>query len=300
MGKDRQPGLLVYVAGVATSAVTLWLVGVLNDHGTYVMGWYANGILPVGALIVGVASGSGFALGSRFLHVRLTRSYVIGMLSTGVLDYAVATYLTYSNLLEQQHATEAQYSFLQYVQDISEGMSFSKGSTLGAAGYLFKLLEIAGFALGGMLPAALLFKMPYCGPCQKYLVKQRTGFLSTGVKKDAITAWKRTKDERAAAAGEAASEIAQKARAIAAQMRGAGLARVTELFESELEGKATRDRAATGTAYLRKCPICDAHQVDFHLAGLNATKKRYHTANIALVAAPSAVTSTASTPTRAG
>jgi hypothetical protein len=287
MGKDRQPGLLVYLAGVATSVVTLWLVGVLNDHGTYVMGWYANGIIPAGALLVGILSGSGFALGSRVLHVRLTRGYVIGMLSTGVLDYVVATYLTYTNLLEQQHATAAQYSFLQYVQDISEGMSFSKWSTLGALGYVFKLLEIAGFALGGMLPAALLFKMPYCGPCQKYLVKQRTGFLSTGVKRDAITPWKRTKEQRAAAAGEAATEIAQKARAIAAQMRGAGLARVTELFDSELERRATKDRAATGTAYLRKCPTCDAHHVDFHLAGLNAAKKRYHTANVALVEARS-------------
>ena len=52
--KLRQPGLIVYCCGLATSALVLWLVNLMNDHGVNIMGWYLNGIIPGGALLVGM------------------------------------------------------------------------------------------------------------------------------------------------------------------------------------------------------------------------------------------------------
>ena len=48
----RQPGLIVYGCGLVTSVLALAAVELLNKSGANVMGWYINGILPAGALLV--------------------------------------------------------------------------------------------------------------------------------------------------------------------------------------------------------------------------------------------------------
>ena len=149
----RQPGLIVYFSGVGTSALVLWLVHYLNESQHFnVMGWYVNGILPVGALLVGAASGAGYAVASRLLQVKLSRAFVLGMITTAILDYFAAQYLTYTNILERLHVAADRYTFVDYIRDICEKMSFKDahsdkpGSPLGLFGYFFKLLEIAGYA----------------------------------------------------------------------------------------------------------------------------------------------------------
>ena len=109
----RQPGLIVYFSGVGTSALVLWLVHYLNDSQQFnVMGWYVNGILPVGALLVGAASGAGYAVASRLLQVKLSRAFVLGMITTAILDYFAAQYLTYTNILERLHVAADRYTFM--------------------------------------------------------------------------------------------------------------------------------------------------------------------------------------------
>ena len=83
----RQPGLIVYLCGLGTSALALWLVQIANDNGENIMGWYANGIIPAGALLVGIASGLGYAIGSRVLNVKLSKAFVFGMITTAIIDY---------------------------------------------------------------------------------------------------------------------------------------------------------------------------------------------------------------------
>lgn len=290
MANERQPGVLVYLSGVGTSALALYGVRVLNSHGEYIMGWYANGIIPAGALLVGMVSGLGFAIASRLLHVRLTRAYVLGMISTGVLDYVAATYLTYQTLLEDHHVTEAAYSFLQYVQDISEKMTFSHGSPLGKFGYLYKLLEIAGFSLGTMVPAAVLFKMPFCVACQKYLVSHKKGFLSSaGTRGDAVSS-KQTRAAREATIKDANGEMIRSANQLAIRMRKAPLADVVAALEDATSAK-NKASAATVTVHLKKCPQCDAHHVSFVMESVNLDKKRAitHLPPVDATAAPATV-----------
>ena len=218
----RQTGLLVYFCGLGTSALVLYGVDLANEHNENIMGWYANGIIPAGALLVGIASGLGYALGSYFLNVKISSAFVKGMLLTALLDYVAAQYVTYSNVLEKYHATSDRYSFLQYVQDICEHMAFKShhsyapGSELGFWGYVFKVLEMGGYAFGATLPTAILFKMPYCHGCQSYLKKNLTTYISDPLLK---AEWKKLpKPQRLEALQSAVNQLAARAQAISGRV----------------------------------------------------------------------------------
>ena len=59
--RSRSPVLL---CGLATTALALFGVYLLDakTDDFHIMGWYANYILPVGAVIVGVAASSGYGI----------------------------------------------------------------------------------------------------------------------------------------------------------------------------------------------------------------------------------------------
>lgn len=280
----RQPGLIVYFSGLGTSALVLWLVHYLNaSHQFNIMGWYVNGILPAGALGVGVLSGLGYAIASHYLQVKLTRGFVIGMLTTAVLDYIAAQYLTYTQILDQFHLSADRYTFLDYIRRICEGMAFKDehsdklGSPLGAWGYLFKLLEMGGYALGAMVPSATVLKMPYCQKCQKYLLPHRIGHLRSP---DSWATVKRLgRKDRQAVLQRVAGALLERVRPLAASLAVTPLAE-TESAIAALEMAASNDAAARVVFTLKKCPTCDSHHVEIALFTY-AVDKRPATSNVA-------------------
>lgn len=272
----RQPGLIVYLCGLGTSALALWLVQIANDNGENIMGWYANGILPVGAFLVGIASGVGYAVGSRVLQVKLSKAFVLGMLTTAVVDYFAAHYLTYLSLLEVHHIPAERYGFIDYFREISEGMSFKgkssgeAGSPLGMWGYVYKLLEIGGYAGGAMVPSAMVFGMPYCKGCQQYLKGHRTGHLHSPEQWPVVKKLK--KKERLAALQAAIKELIARANEFTTPIAAAPLAE-TEAAIATLDQAVQKDAAARITYTLKKCPRCDAHHLDLNLFNYTEDKK---------------------------
>ncbi|MCF7789039.1 MAG: hypothetical protein K9N47_23140 [Prosthecobacter sp.] len=272
----RQPGLIVYLCGLGTSALALWLVQMANDNGENIMGWYANGILPVGAFLVGIASGVGYAVGSRVLQVKLSKAFVFGMLTTAVVDYFAAHYLTYLSLLEVHHIPAERYGFIDYFREISEGMSFKgkssgeAGSPLGMWGYVYKLLEIGGYAGGAMVPSAMVFGMPYCKGCQQYLKGHRTGHLHSPEQWPVVKKLK--KKERLAALQAAIKELIARANEFTTPIAAAPLAE-TEAAIATLDQTIHKDAAARITYTLKKCPSCDAHHLDLNLFNYTEDKK---------------------------
>ena len=272
----RQPGLIVYLCGLGTSALALWLVQIANDNGENIMGWYANGIIPAGALIVGIASGLGYAVGSRILNVKLSKAFVFGMITTAIIDYFAAQYLTYLSLVERLHIPPERYGFIDYLREISEGMSFKSrnsgepGSPLGGWGYLYKLLEIGGYSVGAMLPSMMVFGMPYCKNCQHYLKKHRSGHLHSPEQWSVVKKLK--SKERLPALQAAIQALTARANQFTAPIAAAPLAE-TEAAVALLDQTIQKDAAARITYTLKKCPRCDAHHLQLDLTNFTVDKK---------------------------
>ena len=272
----RQPGLLVYFCGIATSVLALWGVDKMNESGENIMGWYANGIIPVGALIVGVVSGLGYALGSRFLNVKLSKTFVTGMIVTGLLDYVAAQYLTYTHILEKHHLLAGQFTFLDYIRDISENMAFkssgsnSAGSALGAWGYLYKVLEMGGYALGCMVPSSTVFGMPYCRSCQSYLKAHKTGYMNSPEQWAEVK--KLPKKERLAALQLTVQTLAQRVQEMVDKIIHSPFPETVAVVES-LDAKFNKASAAYVSLVLKKYPQCDAHHIRLTLVNKTVDKK---------------------------
>ena len=281
----RQPGLIVYLCGLGTSALALWLVQIMNENGENIMGWYANGIIPAGALIVGIASGLGYALGSRFLNVKLSKAFVFGMITTAVIDYFAAQYLTYLSLIERLHIPPERYGFIDYFREISESMSFKSkhstepGSPLGMWGYAYKLLEIGGYSVGAMLPSMMVFGMPYCKGCQLYLKKHRTGHIHSEEKWSVVKKLK--SKERLPALQSAIKALTDRANLILGPIANAPLAEA-DAAVAALDQAIQKDAAARITYTLKKCPTCDAHHLDLTLTNFTVDKK-VATTNVAKI-----------------
>ena len=258
--------------------LTIAAVHWLNHHNTYAMGWFANGIIPVGAIFVGVASGLGYAIGSRLLHVKLGPWFLALMFITGVIDYFVVEYLTYTSIMNAIQVPGVQYSFLDYMRDQAEQMRFhdrhdarkEPGAPLGGWGYIVQLLILFGFALGNMIPSLCVFGMRYCHRCQTYLKKHRVGYFRSPESWSEIKRLK--KADRKAALNAIAAATTTAARQIAEPLLQAPYAE-TDAAIDRLEPNPPKDAAATVSFSIMKCPHCDAHYLTVAMNTFTADKK---------------------------
>jgi hypothetical protein len=261
------PGWIVLLAGVATSAAVLWIVSVLADSGTNVMGWYLFIFVPVGALIVGVLSGLGYAIASRKVNMTLTPGFVVSMVFIALVDYVANQYVTYASLMERLHAPP-QYTFLNYLRDICENMTFSQqadgqpGSPIGVLGYLFKTLEVLGYVAGATIPAKMTVQSvastPDCIKCRQYYVPKRFGYLN------APERWADLVElpyvERILALKKSCAPLIERTETLMDSLEGKTFNEASRVV-SGLDSEATMGNTASVSFTLRKCPGCDA----FHL-----------------------------------
>jgi hypothetical protein len=272
----RQPGLLVYACGVATSVLALWGVHLLLEEDVNVMGWYLYFVIPVGALLVGIASGLGYGLGSRYLNVKLSHAFAFGMIATGLVDYVAAQYLTYQYVLETNHVAAESYSFVQYIRDMCEGMAFSARNSgdpstpLGVLGYLFKFLEMVGYALGTMIPSGVVLGMTYCKKCQFYLKPHLTAHLHSPEQ------WKNLKKldkpQRLAALQQSIQDVIARAQAVADEILDTPLTPTVATL-TKLDSKIKKGTAARADFEMKKCPGCDAHEITLTLFNMTIDNK---------------------------
>lgn len=266
--RERTPGVLVYLAGVGTTALTVLLVQATRSD-LNVLSFYVNGILPVGALAIGTISGLGYALGSRVLNVRLSRGFVLGMLTTGVADWFALQYFEYAELLERFHLSDDAFNFLEFLTRSATSMTFtstgsSRGIELGDVGYVFKALELAGFAVGTMIPSAVLMFMPYCRGCRRYLSKERTGVIASVATRDEVMKLNRFQlrsTERAAALEVARQDVLGRTGDVWAKLTAAPLADVRQRLEALGDTTSEDKPAALVEIHLKSCPSCDSHHL---------------------------------------
>jgi hypothetical protein len=213
---DAQRGtLLVLVAGVVTSALTLagawWLNANTKDF--HMMGWYADYVLPVGAVIVGVAAGSGYGVASYLTGLRIRRGLLWSVLGLQLVAYGAAQYLEFRAMTNEGPIVDgdgAPVSFVRFYHLSAINFAWDdhghRGQPLGLWGYLFLGLGVVGFAAGGVIAPAVLMKMPYCERCMLYMKNRNLALIPASArarrisKKDvAARAVHAEENERAAA-----------------------------------------------------------------------------------------------------
>ncbi len=148
--------------------------------------------------------------------------------------------------------------------------SDNAGSPLGGWGYLYKVLEIAGYSLGAMLPSLAVFGMPYCKGCQQYLKKHRSGHLHSQEQWSVVK--KLGKKERQPALQAAIQVLIARANEFTVPIAAAPLVE-TEAALGTLDQSIQKDAAARITYVLKKCPGCDAHHLQLNLTNFTADKK---------------------------
>ena len=232
--RPGKPYSAVLMSGLVTSAVTLagvyWLGKNTDDF--HIMGWYADYIIPAGAMIVGIAAGSGYAVASWLTGTRISRRLLLAVLLLQAGAYVTAEYVEYRDVMDglRQRGLMVgpEPSFPQYYDFKARSFAWKKqgggnqpGEALGGWGYMFVLLGAAGFVLSGLIAPAALYAVPYCERCQRYMKSTLLGVLPASVpvkkiaKKDQAAQEAHAKEQQQAAAN--ADEAVARLRAAVAE-----------------------------------------------------------------------------------
>ncbi len=262
--------LPVILAGLATTTLALFGVWAANQASDSfnIMSWYGYYIIPIGAVLVGLVAGSGYGLASWVTGVRISRTLLWVVICLQVLAYFLAQYIDFRHLLSS-NPEAGQVGFLEFFDETTRSFAWtqkdgSAGSPLGAWGYLWRCLEIAGFGLGGLIVPLILKAKPYCQSCQRYMRTKALGLLPAGVPPKKI----KKKDLDGKAEFDKAHESAWNQGMLSLEeMRKAGQEGKFERFNQILDEQraAQKDIAKLTTRIavsLSYCPSCHNSQLN--------------------------------------
>ena len=259
---------IVIVGGLLTTALALAGVWFASQHGVNVMGWYANYVIPVGALVVGLAASSGYGIGSYLTGTKVTGRLLFTVLALLTASYFLAKYVEFRLLFPEGALREdgTSVGFWEYFDIAARSIYFkadkagqADGSPLGLWGYGVRALEMVGFVGGGVLIPVSMRKMPYCARCQAYMKTKSVAFFAAGIPLKKISKKKvqELQDyEQANLAAFNEADAAMKAMlAAAAKADGATLAQLAAKHPKLGNAAAQKLTLRTGV-YLVHCPRC--------------------------------------------
>lgn len=173
----------VVAAGSFTTLIALYLVFAAAHRGTYVMGWYANFIIPVGALLVGMTAASGYGLAAWGTGLKMSRRLSWSVAGQLALSYFIAQYEEFRLVTP----ADSDLGFWAWFDAATRAFSWKSrgdgyGSSLGVLGYGLRVLELTGFVGGGMLVPLILSAKPYCEPCRTYKRTRTIAVLPAGAR----------------------------------------------------------------------------------------------------------------------
>jgi hypothetical protein len=188
------------LSGLVTTALALFGVYFLatNTDDFNIMGWYANYVLPIGALLVGLAAASGYGIASWLTGQKITKNLLWLVLALQVAAWFAGQYIEFRSG-DYRYKDGTPVSFITYFDYAARSFAWQKkdgsaGEPLGAWGYAFRLLELGGFCLGSLIIPFALKKAPYCDDCQTYMKSRQVVVLPASapfrrVKKSDATAY---------------------------------------------------------------------------------------------------------------
>ena len=182
------PAPLVLAAGLFSTALALAGVWALSRFaGENVMGWYADYVLPAGAILVGLVASSGFGVGSWTTGAKITGLLLVGVAAILVGGYWAAQYLEFRLLFPDGAVLRdgTALGFFDFYDAVTRSFAWvehgKQGSQLGAWGYALRAGELVGFCGGGLATPILMRKLPYCRACGVYMRSPVVALLPAGI-----------------------------------------------------------------------------------------------------------------------
>ena len=267
-----RPSLVVLLSGLLTTVLALagvyWLSKNARDF--HIMGWYANFIIPIGAMIVGCVAASGYALASWLTGTRISRFLLLSVLLIQTAAYVGAEYVEYTDVMEglrlQGLAPGQEPSFLEYYdfkarnftwKDDKVGKQKQPEKPLGGLGYVFVLLGAAGFILGGLIAPALLYAVPYCARCQQYMKTKSLGAFPASVPPKKIakrdTAAQQAHDQEQAQAAAQAEEALIRLQAVVKEGNPQQYKKEMLAFGASSETQKLPRRISLSLSWCKRC-----------------------------------------------
>jgi len=166
------------IFGLITSLITALLLAELDTRLHFAL--YASTfwfVIPIGAIVSGVAASSGYYFGALVSQRRPTRLILVNIIVIAIATYFVIAYLRYQFIEIKGIPLSRLIGFRSFLNLSITSQTISlRGArlptptpTVGIFGYLLALLQILGFALGGFIVFGLLVGRGYCRQCRRYL-----------------------------------------------------------------------------------------------------------------------------------
>jgi hypothetical protein len=189
-GPGLASGLGVLIGGGITLVLALAGVWMASRSGENIMGWYADYVLPVGAVLVGLVASSGFCIASYVSGTKVTGLLMLAVVGMLLAGYLAAQYVEFLLLIP----SGAEIGFFDYYDSVTRSFHWvehgTPGSPMGSIGYLLRAGETLGFVGGGVLIPIALRRLPYCEACAAYMRSPVVARIPAGV------AWKNINAKR--------------------------------------------------------------------------------------------------------
>jgi hypothetical protein len=260
---------------LTTTTIALFAAWALQKYGDEnIMGWYANLVFPVGALLIGLVASSGYGIASWFSGVKIHRWLLGLILFLQIFAYFAAHYMEFRSHGSLVHRdTGAPVTFPEYFQVATTSMTWKSTTThttpafnkpeepepLGAWGYLVRLGELVGFVGGSVVAPLILLSHPYCELCQLYMKKKELVWIPGSAGTSFIPRFGAKKQESAALSSDIREQGSQQLQALC----DAGKAGEADAFRQQLAelrpaSKKAKSLPARFKVEMVRCKNCAA------------------------------------------
>lgn len=173
--------LLVAGSGAATSFLTAIILAAIEiKFGFSVYGFMFWFVILGGAICSGFAAAAGYYAGARYFNHRPTKVLLLNMVVVSITTFFLIHYINYYFLVVDGTPARELVDFARYLDIVLSHTALrfrvrlSDPVEIGSWGYLYAVLQIVGFAFGGVAVYRYLEAQPYCERCTKYLVAKDT------------------------------------------------------------------------------------------------------------------------------
>jgi hypothetical protein len=169
--------LVVTAFGLLTAAATalaLALLDVKAGIAVFSLMWWF--VIPIGAVICGFVGVSGYLAGARLLQYKPSGLFLFYVLAVSMGTYVLLYYFEYHFTVVEGHPLADAVPFGTFLVWVLGHQSYTIaplhhfGSvSIGFFGYLVAVLQVIGFAVGGLAVYAYLWTEPFCERCHRFL-----------------------------------------------------------------------------------------------------------------------------------